>query len=199
MNQANFLIVLIVALVGFAASVGFADNSKETFPEQVEKALSSDWTEMVISSALLTDYGKAFGVAIRLRRDGEAKPPLVGDLTEQDVERLSDTEWKLLSDAILKAARSCYEHWTPMEIFNSLPPEKTYELVKSGKLKIGPSDTEVLVLAVKTPKGEVRLQDQGPSQPLAEVIQKLMKTKWRKLKGSELKTILGINPYEDLE
>ncbi|MCB1279747.1 hypothetical protein [Prosthecobacter sp.] len=188
----------ILTPVLLVASVILASDPGPTFADRVKKVLASDWTEMTVSTALVTDYGAVIGIAIHLRRDVVTKPPLAADPTAaKQHERLSDADWKLLSDAIQDAARTTFEHKYPLEIYDSLPREKAEELLKSGKVKIEPTDVEVFHLTAKTSKGEVSLDESGPYQPLDRVIGQLLKTKTRELKATEVKTILGRNPYEE--
>jgi hypothetical protein len=192
------LLVFLALTQAFAALARAQPEPK--FPERVQALLSSDWTELSITTALCTDYAVVYATAVRLKRKDSKSPvyyilPLGQAAPEKAVVTEKDLK-KLFADT-LAAAKATFKHQYPMEIFNSLPREKAMKLIKSGTLKMGPNDVEMLSIRGKTAAGEVKLIEYGPYSPLDTTLQTLFHTKSLEVKKAEHTTILGLDPCEE--
>lgn len=170
-----------------------------TFPERVRAFLDSPWTEITITTALVTDYGVVHATSVHLIRNTPKAPvhfrlPL--NSGEKSKVALTEVDLRTLCASTLQAASETFEHRYPLEIYNSLPREKAIELVESGKLRIGPTDVELLVIRGKNAAGEVTLTETGPCNSLEDTIHKLFQTKQVEVKPSDYEAALGRNPYK---
>ncbi|MDB6003973.1 MAG: hypothetical protein JWR15_960, partial [Prosthecobacter sp.] len=135
---------------------------------------------------------------VRLKRETPNSPvyyslPLGQAAPEEAT--VDEKDLRTLYSATLAAAKATFEHRYPTEIFNSLPAEKAREMIKSGALKIVPTDVEMLIIQGKTATGELKLIEYGPYSPLDTTIQTLFHTRQMEVTQSDYKAILGLDPY----
>lgn len=190
---------IITVLCGFFVLCSAAKAQQvPTFPERVRAFLDSDWTELSVTTALCTDYMVVYATAVRLKRETAKSPvyyslPLGEAAPEKAV--VNEKDLTTLCAEVLAAAKATFEHQYPIEILNSLPPEKAKEMIRSGALKIGPNDVEMLIIRGKNAAGEVKLIESGPYSPLDGTIRTLFHTKQTEVKKADYQTILGLDPY----
>ncbi len=175
-------------------------QTEPKFPDRVQALLDSEWTEVSITTALCTDYVIVYATTVRLKRETPKSPvyyslPLGQAAPEKAT--VDERDLKTLFTDTVAAAKATFDHKYPIEILNSLPPEKAKEMIRSGALKIGPNDVEMLSIRGKTAAAEVRLIEYGPFSPLDTTIQTLFHTKQMEVKPSEHKAILGLDPYAE--
>lgn len=192
---------IITLLCGFSffSSPAVAQTVPK-FPDRVRALLDSEWTELSITSALCTDSVQVYATAVRLKRETPKSPvyyslPLGQAASEKAT--VSEKELQTLYTDVLAAAKAAFAHQYPVEILNSLPPEKAKEMIRSGAVKVGPNDVEMLSIRGKTSAGEVLLIEYGPFSPLDTTMQTLFQTKQLEVKPSEHKSILGLDPYAE--
>ena len=192
---------IITLLCGFSFFTSPAEAQTEPkFPDRVRALLDSEWTELSITTALCTDYVQVYATAVRLKRETPKSPvyyslPLGQAAPEKAV--VSEKELQTLYTDVLAAAKATFAHQYPVEILNSLPPEKAKELIRSGAVKVGADDVEMLSIRGKTAAGEVLLIEYGPFAPLDTTIQTLFHTQQMEMNQSEHKSILGLDPYAE--
>lgn len=192
---------IITLLCGFSFFCSLAEAQAEPkFPDRVRALLDSEWTELSITTALCTDSVQVYATAIRLKREtpkslvyyslplGQAAPEKAA-VREKDLKTLYADE--------LAAAKATFAHRSLAETLNSLPREKAKELIRSGAVKVGPDDVELLSIRGKTAAGEVKLIEYGPFSPLDTTLQTLFHTQQLEVKPSEHKSILGLDPYAE--
>ena len=191
---------LITLLCGFSFCCGAAKAQPATpFPDRVRALLDSEWTELSITTALCTDAVQVYATAVRLKRETPKSPvyyslPLGQAAPEKAAVRVSEKELQTLYTDVLAAAKAAFAHQYPVEILNSLPPEKAKKMIRSGAVKVGPNDVEMLSIRGKTAAGEVLLIEYGPFSPLDTTMQTLFHTRQMEVKPSEHKSILGLDP-----
>ncbi|MFZ2277340.1 MAG: hypothetical protein WAW39_06050 [Prosthecobacter sp.] len=195
------MIRILALLCGFSFCCGAAKAQPVTpFPDRVRALLDSEWTELSITSALCTDTVQVYATAVRLKRETPKSPvyyslPLGQAAPEKAA--VSEKELQMLYTDVLAAAKAAFAHQYPVEILNSLPPEKAKEMIRSGAVKVGPNDVEMLSIRGRTAAGEVLLIEYGPFAPLDTTMQTLFHTKLLEVKPSEHKSILGLDPYAE--
>jgi hypothetical protein len=195
------MIRILALLCGFSLCCGPAKAQPATpFPDRVRVLLDSEWTELSITTALCTDSVQVYATAVRLKRETPKSPvyyslPLGQAAPEKAV--VTEKELQTLYTDVLAAAKATFAHQYPVEILNSLPPEKAKELIRSGAVKVGPNDVEMLSIRGKTAAGEVLLIEYGPFSPLHTTMQTLFHTQQMEVKPSEHKSILGLDPYAE--
>lgn len=190
--------IAITLLFGFVSTC-FSVEVEKAFPERVRHFLDSPWTELSITTALVTDYKIVYATSVHLRREGpkvvvESKLPLTPPVILKTT--VSKADLNTLYNDTLAAAKSTHEHRYPMEILSALPHEEAAEMIRTGKMRISANDVGMLVIRGKSPKGEVNFTETGPYSPLDTTIQKLFHTKRVELKQSDNQSILGRNPYK---
>jgi hypothetical protein len=188
-------------LCGFSFFCGTAKAQPATpFPDRVRALLDSEWTELSITTALCTDYVVVYATAVRLKRETPKSTvyyslPLGQAAAEKAT--VSEKDLKTLYTDTLAASKTIFEHRSQVEALNALPFEKAIEMIRSGAVKVGTDDVEMLSIRGKTAAGEVLLIEYGPFAPLDTTIQKLFHTKQMEMKQSEHKSILGLDPYAE--
>ena len=192
---------IITILCGFSFITSPAEAQAEPkFPDRVRALLDSEWTELSITTALCTDTVQVYATAVRLKRETPKSPayyslPLGQAAPENAV--VSEKDLKTLYTDTLAASKTIFEHRSQVEALNALPFEKAIELIRSGAVKVGPDDGEMLSIRGKTAAGEVKLIEYGPFSPLDTTLQTLFHTKQMEVKPSEHKFILGLDPYAE--
>jgi hypothetical protein len=195
----RFIVTMLFGITALGLSA--EPKAEPEFPERVRAFLSSAWTELSITTALVTDYGEVHATSVRLRRDTPKSPvhfslPLGPAGPSKDT--VTEADLQTLYSSTLAVAKATFEHRYPIEILYSLPREKAIEMFKSGELKIGPNDVEMLIIRGRTSTGEVTLTETGPFSGLDTTIQRLFRCKRVEVKNTDYMTILGGNPYGDL-
>lgn len=192
---------IFTALCGFFFFCSAAKAQQApTFPERVRAFLDSDWTELSITTALCTDYGEVKAVAVRLKRETPKSPvtyslPLGKAAPEKAV--VNEKDLATLCADVMAAAKATFAHQYPVEMLNSVPPEKAKEMIRSGAVSVGPTDVEMLVIRGKNTAGEVKLIEYGPFSPLDGSLKTLFHTETKEVRQADYEVILGLDPFKD--
>lgn len=196
MHAARILWSLLIVLGLLAASV---EGKEPAFPERVKALLASPWTEITATTALVTDYGSVFAGSVTIKRASvEAEAYATSSLSPKDAKpvKLSKPELAKLLTAIQATAHSTFEYKYPAEILAAMPRDEAERLIRSGKLKVGPSDVEWFLLKVKSGGGDIKMNESGPFEQLQSAMLDVLELEPRELRQDELKAVLGRDPYE---
>lgn len=175
-----------------ASRIAAEPTTEPPFPERVSAFLASAWTELSITTALFTDTSQAYATSICLKRDTPKSSvhfSLPFDPEKPSNDTVSESDMQTLFASTISAAEVTFAHKYPLEIYHSLPREEADEMVKSGKLKIGPNDVEMLIIRGKTTTKEVALIESGPFAPLDTTIQRLFNTKQVEIPESKISSL----------
>lgn len=195
MHASRIFRSLLIVLGLLAASV---EGKEPALPERVKALLASPWTEITATTALVTDYGSVFASSVTIKRASvEAEAYATSSLSPKDAKpvKLSKPELAKLLTAIQATAHSTFEYKYPAEILAAIPRDEAERLIRSGKLKVGPSDVEWFLLKVKSGGGDIKMNESGPFEQLRSAMLDVLELEPRELRQDEFKAVLGRDPY----
>ncbi|WP_395751388.1 hypothetical protein [Prosthecobacter sp.] len=171
-------------------------EDKKSFVVQVEAFLSSPWTEVHITQALMTDYGQIYGVTIELSREKPDGPVFYRSDIKAEKKNMSDDQYKRLQDVVIAAAKEVEAIQTPPEILSRVSTEEAAKLIRERKVPSG-WDVEAMVIFSSKSSMQKPLNNGGRSQKFVEFLSREFYVEQRELSREESKKILGIDPYEE--
>ncbi len=179
------------------SALGQGKQSQPKFSAQVKEMLSGPWTELFLSSALLTDYAVGYLAAVELKREKPGGPVTYRPVQIPGVafKPLTEDQFRRLCVVLEVTAVEVEKEMTPGEVLQAVSKEEVARMMRDKELPSG-WDVVEFVLRSKGAGGSKVLNNGGHPQSLESFLTEEFGMKRREFSREELKLALGIDPYK---